>query len=194
MPILAGGLAGVVVAAGVAVALPATDPGDLALPVFCLLLAELVLLLALRPDGDGAGLHALAGWLLDPKRGAARLLAIATAAGLLLGIALVAQAALASGFRHAGLVFAAYCAVLLVAAAGCALLAPALLRVWGLALRVLGDPTPMAALLVITSVAGGAAAWTGIGHGPAAMAPVGPVALFLAVQLGVAAGLSRRRR
>ena len=191
---IVGGAAGAVLASAVAWALPAVDPADLALPLSSLLLAELAIVLR-GPAAQGQwSLDAGIAWLIDPLRGAARLLAIATATALFFWIALGVQTTLASQFRHTGLVFAACSVGLLVVAAACVFVTPGLLRVWSLLARAMGNPSPGAALLVVAAAAGGAAAWTGFGHGPKAMAPIGLVALILAVQAGVATRLSLRRR
>jgi len=184
----------IAVAAALAWALPASDPQDLVTPLLGLLFGEICLALAVTREARLSDLaKAASTWLLAPGKGSARILAIASAVALFLWLAWAGQGHLLARHRHPGLLFAVYGLALLSIAALCVFLAPALARVWSAPLRAVGDPTPLAALLVVAIVAGGATAWAGLGHGPAELAPVGPVAVFVAVQM-VVASLSRRRR
>ena len=127
-------------------------------------------------------------WLLDRHRGAARLLGLATAVVLFVVVAHLAQIRL-SAFRHTGLVFAVYAAILVAAATFAALLTPPVIRLWTAALRVLGDPTPTAAVLLLSLLSGAATAWWLVAGGPAVVGAPG-VALLA---LGALGTLSRRR-
>lgn len=129
-------------------------------------------------------------WLMDRQRGAARLMGVACAAAGFVAAAHFAQVRIATGFRHSGLIFAAYSVVLLITGVGAALAAPPVIRLWAGLLRILGSPSPAAALVVVAAVAGGVTAWSLIGDGPAVVGVLGGAVSLL----GVAAAISLRRR
>lgn len=139
-------------------------------------------------------LRPVKAWLFDSKLGAARVLGVASAAALFVFAAHLGQLRMTSGFRHTGLIFAAYSLLLIVAGGVAALLAPSLVRAWAVVSAMLGEPSPAAAIVLVSVVGGGVMAWSLLGAGPPVAATMGGALLLLTAGGAVAGTVSRRRR
>lgn len=126
-------------------------------------------------------------WFMDPRAGAARVLALALALGALVLAADAVAAWLLTRHRHAGLLVAVWSAAAAALAALAALAFPALVTALRLPLRALGAPSPIAALLVVAVAVCGALATS-----PRLRLP-GLLALYLALLAGWAWLLVARR-
>lgn len=131
------------------------------------------------------------------EEGAARIFAAATATLLLLvGIHLV-TAWFFANHQHPALIALAVSGAVVVQILLCAVLFLPLVTLWKAALRALGDPTPAAAVLVISALVGGWAARLAIAGPPAEPPDLRPLLVlmgFVTIQIVAAVFLARRSR
>ena len=139
---------------------------------------------------------ALTSWF-SGEAGAARLLAAATAALLFVGGAYALAHGLLSGHRHPWLIAASFTAGLGVLGFAVAVLLLPIGTVWRSTLKLVGDPSPAAALLVLAVLVGGACAAVCLA-GPPSKGPdlraLVILVVFTVTQLAVGRALASRGR